>query len=194
MVLLVEEVTCVTSCTSVTHSNIHAGFVIFSFILMVQNYKSNTICTMYNTEPQRMEPSSRTDRHVMDAFKTERTNKRDWVITDFSDNISDTVRLWRLSNRRMTRQVDSHTTARESYGENRVEIETYPAESWKITVIKNNNNLCMYVCMYINILVSDGNPPNIRYPYLKVKASQTMVWLVWFPHVSCELSISRWSD
>lgn len=96
MVLLVEEVTCVTSCTSVTHSNIHAGFVIFSFILMVQNYKSNTICTMYNTEPQRMEPSSRTDRHVMDAFKTERTNKRDWVITDFSDNISDTVRLWRL--------------------------------------------------------------------------------------------------
>lgn len=96
MVLLVEEVTCVTSCTSVTHSDIHAGFVIFSFILMVQNYKSNTICTMYNTEPQRMEPSSRTDRHVMDAFKTERTNKRDWVITDFSDNISDTVRLWRL--------------------------------------------------------------------------------------------------
>lgn len=83
----------------------------------------------------------------MDAFKTERTNKRDWVITDFSDNISDTVRLWRLSNRRMTRQVDSHTTARESYGENRVEIETYPAESWKKTVIKNNNNLCMYVCM-----------------------------------------------
>lgn len=96
--------------------------------------------------------------------------------------------------RRMTRQVDIHTTARESYGEDRVEIETYLAESWKKTVIKNNINLCMYVCMYINILVSDGNPPNVRYPYLKVKASQTMVWLVWFTHVTCELSISRWSD
>lgn len=49
----------------------------------------------------------------------------------------------------MTRQVDIHTTARESYGEDRVEIETYPAESWKKTVIKNNINLCMYVCMYV---------------------------------------------
>lgn len=74
----------------------------------------------------------------------------------------------------MTRQVDIHTTARESYGEDRVEIETYPAERkqlLKITI----TYVCMYVCMYINILVSDGNPPNVRYPYLKVKASQTMV-------------------
>lgn len=29
--------------------------------------------------------------------------------------------------------------------------------------------------MYVNILVSDGDLPNVRYPYLKVKASQTMV-------------------
>lgn len=42
-------------------------------------------------------------------------------------------------------------------------------------------SLCMYVtyvCMYINTLVSDGDPPNIRYRILKLKLLNR--WYDWF--------------